>query len=108
MSIKSIEELLYYFQNSDRPLFYIGPMYGTIMFNIYEYFPKFEMLMCNDPYHGKLPFIKVPELFKDNNHKCIAGTSCQIALLKDPEVISYMKSKDPNPNIIYVIIDGES
>lgn len=60
MSIKSIEELILYFKNYERPLFYIGPMYGTTMFNIHDFFPKFEMLMCNDPYNGILSFIKVP------------------------------------------------
>jgi hypothetical protein len=65
--------------------------------------PNFEILTCNDPYFGALPFVKVPENFKEN-HQCVFG-ECQSNLLKDPNVISYMKKKDPHPNVIYFLVE---
>jgi biotin carboxylase len=29
-------------------------------------------------------------------------------MLKDPAVITYMKQKDPNPNVIFMLIDSET
>jgi biotin carboxylase len=29
-------------------------------------------------------------------------------MLKDPEVIAYMKSKDPNPNVMFMGVDNET
>lgn len=64
------------------------------------------MLLCHDPYQGTLPFIKVPESFK--NHKCVDPILCQNTILNDSEVITYMKTKDESPNVVYFIFDSES
>jgi hypothetical protein len=97
--------MLDFFRNTKRHLFYIGPIYGTSLLDINDYYPNFEMIACNDPYLGAHPFITVPASFKHDHKECILGSYCENNMLKDPEVISYMKAKDPNPNVLFMLID---
>jgi hypothetical protein len=86
----------------------LGPLYGTTMLNINDYYPNFEMITCHDPYFGAHPFITVPASFQKTHSECTAGPFCVNIMLKDPELIAYMKSKDPNPNVIFLLINNET
>jgi hypothetical protein len=86
----------------------VGPYCGPVLININDYYPNFEIITCNDPYLGAHPFITVPTSFQKAHKECNSGTFCLNELLKDPEVIAYMKAKDPNPNVIFVMINNET
>lgn len=51
-SIKSIEELLSFFKHFKRAIFWVGRINRTIMLNLNDFLPNFELLVCDDPYQG--------------------------------------------------------
>ena len=73
-SISSVEQLLSFFKTTQHHLFYIGPIYGTTLLNLNDYYPNFEILTCHDPYKGAFPFVTVPESFRYAHKECITGS----------------------------------
>lgn len=63
--IKSIKEALSYLRSSEIHLFFIGRPYCNSPLDLFGYIPNFEVITCFDAYHGKIPFIKVPNFIKN-------------------------------------------
>jgi hypothetical protein len=103
--IKSIEELLNFLKKTEEKVFYLGPIYGTTVLSVHDFMPSFEIIACNDPYFGALPFVTVPESFK--GHEC-SGIACQHSVANNPEALAYMRSKDPNPNVMFMVCTEET
>ena len=59
ISVGSISEMLVRLRESEEPLFYVGRMYCNIKLHVADFLPKYEVITCFDPFHGRYPFVKV-------------------------------------------------
>lgn len=91
----------------EEPLFYVGRMYCNIKLHVQDFLPKYEIITCYDPFHGKYPYVKVPESIGRQPHRCDDTDLCLLALLRDPKVIEYMKSKGKHPKACLVSSNPE-
>lgn len=102
--IRSIEELLSYFERTEQKIFFIGRIYSTMLLDFNSFIPNFEIITCYDPFSGRFPFIITPQHLK-TDHQCSDAYQCQLSILSNPETIAYMKSKSANPRVFYMMLD---
>ena len=84
----------------------MGPIIGTAFFDLIQYIPNFTFIACGDIFNGQHSCIFVPESLKnDPNHVCTNKIVCVERLLKNAEVIEFMKSRDKSPNALFQEVD---
>jgi hypothetical protein len=87
---------------SNIHIFHLGPLIGTTFFDLIKYIPNFTFIACGDIFNQQFPNIYVPRtLMNDPNHTCVNKVVCVERLLRNSEVIEYMKARDNSPNALF-------